>query len=421
MKWNNFKKDLIFILSTIIILLLMRGVLHAATRLYFDEEYYVKTYPEIANLKISPFTHYASIGWKEGKNPNANIDNDFYINTHHGSDLNMEGLNPLEHSMFCKLSFEKCYTNPRQLKKAEALNNPQYYLTIVAPFRDEARFLKEWIEFHKLMGVEHFYLFNHLSKDNYMEVLKPYIDEGIVELNDIDIEPRNDEHWNEIQTDCYNRLIEKIKSKVEWLIVIDTDEFVYPVKDKDLKSPLKKYDSYASVSVYWKVFGSSNVEKLAKEQLLVEEIVFGSSYNHMFTTECALLGKCNPLVLDRHVKNIVKPRYVNNFDSPHFAKLKPGYMQINEKHEYFYGEFSPYQSRETIAINHYWARDLHFFHSSKLLRIHLIDSKLSSDDKVKMTNSLINRNINSSAERDDLILRFVPALKKHMFTRKLGG
>lgn len=31
------------------------------------------------------------------------------------------------------------------------------YLAVCAIFRDEAPYLAEWIEFHRLVGVEHFY------------------------------------------------------------------------------------------------------------------------------------------------------------------------------------------------------------------------------------------------------------------------
>jgi hypothetical protein len=60
----------------------------------------------------------------------------------------------------------------------------KYDLAICAIFQDEAPYLKEWIEFHRLVGVEHFYLYNHRSRDHYQEVLKPYILSGLVELID---------------------------------------------------------------------------------------------------------------------------------------------------------------------------------------------------------------------------------------------
>ena len=49
-------------------------------------------------------------------------------------------------------------------------------LAIATMFQDEARWLKEWLEYHLLVGVQHFYLYNNLSSDNYQDVLQPYID-----------------------------------------------------------------------------------------------------------------------------------------------------------------------------------------------------------------------------------------------------
>ncbi len=60
----------------------------------------------------------------------------------------------------------------------------KYYLSICAIFKNEAAYLGEWIEFHRLAGVEHFYLYNNLSDDNYFSVLKYYIDKGTVTLRD---------------------------------------------------------------------------------------------------------------------------------------------------------------------------------------------------------------------------------------------
>ena len=58
----------------------------------------------------------------------------------------------------------------------------QYKVSIGAIFKNEALYLKEWIEFHRIVGVEHFYLYNNNSDDNYREVLEPYIKRNIVTL-----------------------------------------------------------------------------------------------------------------------------------------------------------------------------------------------------------------------------------------------
>ena len=41
-----------------------------------------------------------------------------------------------------------------------------YYSSICAIFKDEARFLREWLEYHRLIGIEHFYLYNNFSTDD---------------------------------------------------------------------------------------------------------------------------------------------------------------------------------------------------------------------------------------------------------------
>lgn len=56
----------------------------------------------------------------------------------------------------------------------------KYYVSICAIFKNEAKYLKEWIDYHLIVGVDHFYLYNNYSDDNYEKVLKPYIQRQLV-------------------------------------------------------------------------------------------------------------------------------------------------------------------------------------------------------------------------------------------------
>ena len=60
----------------------------------------------------------------------------------------------------------------------------KYNVSICAVFKNEAMYLREWIEFNHLVGVEHFYLYNNNSDDDYVSVLKPYVKNGMVTLLD---------------------------------------------------------------------------------------------------------------------------------------------------------------------------------------------------------------------------------------------
>ena len=55
-------------------------------------------------------------------------------------------------------------------------------LALCTIFQDEARYLREWIEFHRLQGVEHFFLYDNRSHDEPGRVLKPWLDAGVVTL-----------------------------------------------------------------------------------------------------------------------------------------------------------------------------------------------------------------------------------------------
>ena len=47
------------------------------------------------------------------------------------------------------------------------------YLAICAVYRNEAPYLREWIEFHRLVGVERFFLYNNRSTDTTWAYYSP--------------------------------------------------------------------------------------------------------------------------------------------------------------------------------------------------------------------------------------------------------
>lgn len=53
---------------------------------------------------------------------------------------------------------DRCATQSATVAEArdEQTHPDRYYLAAAAIFQDEAPYLKEWIEYHKLIGVEHF-------------------------------------------------------------------------------------------------------------------------------------------------------------------------------------------------------------------------------------------------------------------------
>ncbi|NEP44421.1 MAG: glycosyltransferase family 92 protein, partial [Okeania sp. SIO2H7] len=63
-------------------------------------------------------------------------------------------------------------------------NREKCQLSICAIMKNEGAYLLEWLEFHKLVGVERFYLYNNNSRDNTVELISPYVDREIVVFHD---------------------------------------------------------------------------------------------------------------------------------------------------------------------------------------------------------------------------------------------
>lgn len=236
----------------------------------------------------------------------------------------------------------------------------QYDLAVCAIFQNEARFMKEWIEFYRLIGVQHFYLYNNRSTDNYLEVLSPYIEKGEVELFD----------WNYsneylyAQDKAYDDALKRSTGIVKWLAIIDLDEFLFPVQDKSLANFLKDYEEFGGVCANWVMFGTSDVNQVPQNELMIKYLI-----------KCDSKG-------NKHIKSIIRPDRVDKILYAHIAQYKPGFFQVNADKIRFNGPFSPYIAIDKIRINHYWTRDIYWLFNVKLPRVEALKANtFFSDDQ----------------------------------------
>lgn len=62
---------------------------------FFDTDWYLANNPDVARAGINPLDHYMGGGWRENRDPSPNFDTSAYLARH--SDVRLAGLNPLEH------------------------------------------------------------------------------------------------------------------------------------------------------------------------------------------------------------------------------------------------------------------------------------------------------------------------------------
>ena len=129
-----------------------------------------------------------------------------------------------------------------------------YTLVVVAIFKNESHILKEWLEHYLLEGVDHFYLIDNCSTDNFRLTLAPYQRDHLVDCV-TDSRPH-------LQEELYNQyFLGTVKKDAQWSMVVDLDEFIYS------RQPYPKISDYLrslpeniiQVVVPWKVFGSSGL------------------------------------------------------------------------------------------------------------------------------------------------------------------
>lgn len=229
-----------------------------------------------------------------------------------------------------------------------------YDLAICGMFQNEARFMKEWIEFHKLVGVQHFYLYNNRSTDDYQELLAPYVKTGLVEIVDWDFSNVNLYAQNLAFTDALKRATGIAK----WVAFLDLDEYLFPCKQESMVEFLKDYEQFGGLCVNWVMFGISNVKKIPDNAVMIEYLV-----------------KCDPKG-NKHIKSIVRPETVIEFFNPHYALYKPGFFQVNADKVPFQGPYSPYMCIDNVRINHYWTRDMYHLYNVKLPRAESLKTNL---------------------------------------------
>jgi glycosyl transferase family 92 len=209
-----------------------------------------------------------------------------------------------------------------------------HYFSICAIFRDEAPYLREWIEFHKLVGAERFFLYDNESSDGSGEVLAPYVECGEVVLHDWPPHPG--------QLSAYNDCIRRHRSDSRWVAFLDIDEFLFSPTGRPLPEILPEFESFPAVGALWVPFGTSgHIEKPAGPVI--------ENYLHIWR---------NPRAR-RTIKSIVDPSRVVSCDNPHYCRYGEGALAVDEQKRPIEGPDyarTDSVSRSLLRVNHYWTK-----------------------------------------------------------------
>lgn len=181
----------------------------------FNERWYLTQYQDVFKKRKDAARHYYQKGWKENRNPSKMFST-------------VEYLKKYPECSVCPLLFEH--------------NRNEYTdLSVCAVIKNEAQYVKEWLDYHLLVGVKRFYIYDNGSTDNLKEVVAPYVGKGIVVYKYCTD--------NLTQFSIYNECLNEYRDKTQWLSFINVDEFIVPVEKNTIQKFLKDYKDKSGVII----------------------------------------------------------------------------------------------------------------------------------------------------------------------------
>jgi hypothetical protein len=205
------------------------------------------------------------------------------------------------------------------------------YISLCLIAKDENSYLKEWLDYHILLGIEHFWIYDNDSKVPLKESLQDYIKKGWVTVNPI--------NGKGMQLYAYDHCIQTYGKFSLWIGFIDTDEFLVPKTEDNLRDFLANYEKYAGLAVSSLFFGAGGNQERPK---------CGQIAGFKIRTP-------EDLSTNRLVKSIIQPAKVLFPISPHSFMFSEGNFCVNELNNRVDTQFFPC-SITKIQLNHYYTR-----------------------------------------------------------------
>jgi hypothetical protein len=239
------------------------------------------------------------------------------------------------------------------------------YLSIGAIFRNENSWLDEWIQYHRAVGVEYFYLVCHDPDTRVSDrILQPYIEKGFVELQYVNqLNGLNHSFAMWVQTEVYQKIIQHASGKCRWIAMIDLDEFLLPRSCHDLREFLEDYENESAIAVNWNIFGTNGHIKRPPTQI-----------NHLLYRAETYWNR------NRFIKSIVRPDQViyEKIPDVHYFPVKTGHT-VNENYDVVNCMWHDISTRK-IRINHYCLRSWQDFWEVKRRRARSRNSAICDEE-----------------------------------------
>ena len=275
-------------------------------------------------------------------------------------------------------AYERLRADPCRAVSAPATGSPPPYLSVCACLGFDAPYLIEWLEFHRLVGAERFFLYNNGDREAQRELLAPYVEDGLVVLHDWPVFPP--------QVPAFQHCIDEHHADSRWIAFIDTDEFLFCPSMEPLPDVLTGYEGCPGVAVNWTTFGFSG-HRSKPPGLVIENYLMRLNTHR-----------------DRLIKNIVDPSRAETCVLAHEFLYQDG-VTVDENRFPVIGSTSTYISDSRFRLNHYFTKSEEEWRA-KISRRRPDIGEFREEESIERTIGF-----EGSATRDETILPYVPLLR----------
>jgi hypothetical protein len=245
-------------------------------------------------------------------------------------------------------------------------------------YANHGRYLREWVEFHRLVGFERFFLYDNGSTDESGDVLAPYVDAGLVQVH----------HWpgQARQAAAFSDCLTRHRDEARWIAFFDVDEFLFNPRGHPVSDVLRDFEAYSGVGVNTVSFGTSG-HRTRPSGLVVESYLYRTGARNILW-----------------VKSIVDPQKAIRAIGPHSFEYTSGHA-VDVAQEPLAGAESRSLHTAKLRINHYYTKS-----EEELLEKWSLPRADTGEPREPFDLDRL-RYLEQRYVRDETILRYVPALQ----------
>ena len=201
----------------------------------------------------------------------------------------------------------------------------KYYLSLCCIIKNE-KYLEEFIMYHHIQGVEHFYIYDNESSPSIKNRLNSFYFKKLCTIIDFPGKYQ--------QMPAYKHFLNNFKNDTKWVCIIDGDEYILGKKHNSIRDIVMQYENYHCIAINWVMFGSSFYEN-------IQDGFLTDMYRYCSNTQ------------DKHIKNLIQTQYIEDIINPHYITMKDKSKYVNLNCNIIEGPFNYEETTHIAQINHY--------------------------------------------------------------------